>query len=253
LRVLNLPCPACAQSVAPIVGPTGHLHCPNCNLVLSRPRPEAVLGRLAIKRVSAAELKDSPVVVGTDFVEPPAAEPEANPLFGPALADLGPPDAEPDPVAPAPRPTFFRAVIAEDTELHRQVIADGLRQQGLCAEVVATSRGDAFITAVVEQWVRHQPPDLCVLDLEMPGLSGYHAAVALRAVERAFAGKPTPVVFFTARICDPTFKRAMDEIGSATYLNKAGNGPADLFARLAAVLRTFSGQPALDDDGFQIG
>lgn len=260
---MNLPCPACAQSVSPLTGPTGHLHCPNCNLVLAKPKPEAVLGRLAIKRVSANELKEAPVMIGTQLLEepepplPPTPAPPrpADAFFGPPLGDLSAAEPEPPPAstAAAARPTFFRAIIAEDTALHRQVIADGLREQGLCAEVVATARGDAFLTAVTEHLVRRQAPDLCILDLEMPGLSGYHAAVALRAIERAFGGKPTPVVFFTARVCDETFKRAMNEIGQATYLNKAGNGPAELFGRLAAVLRTFGGQPALEDDGFQIG
>ena len=51
--------------------------------------------------------------------------------------------------------------------------------------------------------------------------------------------------FFSARVCDDTFRRAMEEVGSASYLNKAGSGPEELIGRLAQVLQTFSGAPAL--------
>ena len=222
-----LRCPACNQDVGPIQGPTGMLHCPQCNLILGRGIPEAVVGRVAIKRVSASEMVEAPVVIGTTMID-------ERPL-------------EPTPPTKPPGVRFGLAMISEDLELHRQLISDGLRERGLCAEVVASARGDRFLTAVTDHLLRRRPPDLCILDLEMPGLSGYHTALSLRAIERAFNVPHAPILFFSARVCDETFKRAMEEIGHAGYLNKGGSAPGEFFGRLEQVLRTFHGEPALDE------
>ena len=223
-----LRCPACNQDVGPIQGPTGMLHCPLCNLILGRGISESVVGRVAIKRVSAAEMVEAPVVIGTSVLEDKPFQP---------------PESVPKP----PGVKFGLAVISEDLELHRQLIADGLRERSLCAEVVSTARGDRFLTAVTDHLLRRRPPDLCILDLEMPGLSGYHTALALRSIERAFNVPHAPILFFSARVCDETFKRAMEEVGHASYLNKGGSAPGEFFGRLERVLRTFQGEPALDE------
>lgn len=226
---MEVSCPACAVRVTPVAGSDGTWHCPKCNLSLAKTGKEAVLGRINLRRVTPGEL----LAVRTPEDELP--EPTTGDI--PVLAG--------EPLTPGPPQRYKRAIIAEDTELHRQLISDGLRERGLVEQVVATARGDRFLTAAVDHFVRKQPVDLVILDLEMPGLSGYHAAVALRAVESAFGLEPLPILFFSAHPCDERFKRAMQELGRAQYINK-GEGPVtELFPRLEQVLRTFRGLPAL--------
>jgi len=189
--------------------------------------PTAVVGKVAIKRVNPDELAEPPVMMGTAIVDDGAELP----LVAPAPAR---------PPAPAAAPAFGLAMVADDVALHRTLIADGLKGSGLCGQVVCTARGDAFVTAATEHLLRLQPPDLYILDLEMPGLSGFHAAIALRAVERAMGRPPTPVLFFSARLCDAPFRKAMEEVGNAGYLNKAGASPEQLLSRLTQVLQTFA-------------
>lgn len=210
---VDVTCPACGTPVAPVASPQG-LRCPKCNLLLARTGTEAVLGRLAIKRVSAEEMAEPPVLLGGTLIEEPA-------------------------------PRFQRVLIADDLALHRQLLEDGLRARGIAENVVATSRGDQFVTAAVDHFIRKQAPDLFILDLEMPGLSGFHAAVAARAAERAFGLAATPILFFSAHPCDDRFKKAMSELGGSTYLNKGAGKPQELFDRVEQVLRTFKGRAAL--------
>jgi len=99
---------------------------------------------------------------------------------------------------------------------------------------------------VTQAFLLDASPDLAIIDLEMPRLGGYSTAVALRAVEQAFDRVPIPVLCFSAHSGDDAFRKALDTVGSATYLNKGGGGGLDeLFNRLAQVLRTFRGQAAL--------
>jgi CheY-like chemotaxis protein len=220
---VNLHCPACDQSAdVENPGPDGLLRCPRCQLGLTRPGG-AVLGRLALKRVTPESLGEAPVIIG-------AAMPE-----------------EPEVVLASQGARFGLALLAEDTALHRALIADGLVEHGLANEVVATEQGDRFITEATRLLLRNERIDLCILDLEMPRLSGYHAAIALRALELAFEVQPTPVLFFSARVCDEPLRRAMEEVGHAIYLHKApATGPEEMFERLAQVLRTIEGRPALE-------
>jgi CheY-like chemotaxis protein len=138
--------------------------------------------------------------------------------------------------------------VAEDSEFQRELIRDGLLQHGLVERVLVASQGDEFITSMTRQLLVSDPPDLCILDLEMPVLGGYHAAVSLRSVEQAFQSSPVPILFFTARPCDEVFRKALAQVGHASYLNKSSQaGPAEFFGRLEQVLRTFQGKPALTE------
>lgn len=221
---MNLHCPACNQAAeVESPGPDGLLRCPRCLLGLVRPGA-AVLGKVAVKRVAKDALADPPVIVGAAVAE------------------------EPEVVLAVQQARFGLVLIAEDTQLHRALIADGLLEHALASEVVATDQGDRFLTEVTRLFLRNENVDVCILDLEMPRLSGYHAAIALRALEQAFEVPPTPVLFFSARLCDEALRKAMEEVGHATYLHKAPEGGLEgMFERLAQVLRSIEGRPALEE------
>jgi CheY-like chemotaxis protein len=169
----------------------------------------SVIGKVAIQRVPADQV-ESPVLVGLVL---------------------------PDEVQP-PRPAPIKHVmVAEDLELHRTIIRDALNEQGLVERITLAGRGDQFVTLFTQELIAGAQPNLLILDIDLPGLDGYHAAVAARAIELAYGVLPTHVIFFTARPCDTAFKRVLQEVGMAAHIYKgAPGGPAFLSQRLKQVL-----------------
>ena len=77
----------------------------------------------------------------------------------------------------------LRLVVAEDEAIIRLDLVEALRGSGY--EVVADcGRGDDAVQLVAEH-----APDLALLDIKMPGMTGIEAA---RAIRRPFA-PPTPM------------------------------------------------------------
>jgi CheY-like chemotaxis protein len=232
---MELFCPACAQKVPTEVDPAHPERrlCGKCGLLLQQ-AGAAVLGRLGIKRVRADDIVDGPVVQGSVYVE---EEPVLTGVVDPYFLVS---EALPDPVRPPTRPTnvgkpFPRVLLADDMLMHQAVARDALLQIGLADEVVLVGRGDDFLAEFMRLYLAKKLPDLALLDVEMPGLSGVHAAAALRGIERGLGLAPRPILFFTARPCDEPFRRVMETLGRAAHLNKEGGG-VGLDERLAQVL-----------------
>jgi CheY-like chemotaxis protein len=139
-------------------------------------------------------------------------------------------------------PRFRRVLIAEDTALLRQMIADALVDARVAERVITAENGEEMVERIAAQWRAREPLDLAVVDLEMPTMSGYYAVLALRAFERGMGEKPLPVVFFTARQADDKLKSALQRCVPARYLNKGTDNasPARLAVRLLQVLKTFT-------------
>ena len=83
--------------------------------------------------------------------------------------------------------------------------------------------------------VRRDPPDLVVLDLMLPGLSGLEICRAMRA-DPSISG--VPIIMLTART-EETDRIVGLEIGSDDYVTKPFS-PKELVARIGAVLRRTS-------------
>jgi len=108
----------------------GSVRCERCGLLLTRDavRDRAVLGRVSVKRVRPEDLPDGPVVMGAVLEELPGEFTHAE-----AAGPSGPPEL----IMPTRTEPLFRcAVVAEDTELHRSLIRDGLTQHHLAEQVV---------------------------------------------------------------------------------------------------------------------
>jgi two-component system KDP operon response regulator KdpE len=90
--------------------------------------------------------------------------------------------------------------------------------------VVTASNGEDAL-----QIIEHQRPDVVILDLVMPDMSGYEVMRRIR--ERS----STPVILLTARDRDEDKVRGLD-LGADDYLPKPFN-PEELSARVKAVLR----------------
>jgi len=117
-----------------------------------------------------------------------------------------------------------KILIAEDEPDIRELVTFMLRFAGY--EVVAAANGeDAVLTAAREL------PDLVLLDVRMPRMTGYEACRLMRANPDL---RNVPVVFLSAKGQDTEIRSGMDA-GAEEYLLKPFS-PMDLTNRVRAIL-----------------
>jgi DNA-binding response OmpR family regulator len=129
------------------------------------------------------------------------------------------------PAARSGRPTVAmkcRILVVEDNARTQEAIALYLRHAGYEVDLAAT--GPGALAAAAER-----PPDLIVLDLMLPGLSGLDVCRVLR--ERT----GVPIIMVTARTTEED-KLAGLRSGADDYVTKPFS-PRELVARVATVLR----------------
>jgi DNA-binding response OmpR family regulator len=115
-------------------------------------------------------------------------------------------------------------VVADDDADIRDLVAFKLTQAGHA--VVAVQDGPSALEAV-----RTAAPDLVVLDLMMPGLSGLDVCAELR---RDPATAALPVIMLTARAQDGDVSTGFS-VGADDYVVKPFS-PRELLSRVQAVL-----------------
>ncbi|MDP3891184.1 response regulator transcription factor [Nocardioides sp.] len=115
-------------------------------------------------------------------------------------------------------------MVADDDTDIRELVEFKLTSLG--HEVVAVHDGSAAVDAC-----RDQLPDLVVLDVMMPGMSGLDAARALRAVDETAT---VPIIMLTARAHESDIEQGFSA-GADDYLVKPFS-PRELAARVAALL-----------------
>jgi DNA-binding response OmpR family regulator len=118
-----------------------------------------------------------------------------------------------------PEPTVL---IVDDEPGILRLIKLELESQGF--NVIAAASGERAIEAAAERW-----PDIAVLDIVMPGMSGIELMTRLRG-QRAL-----PVIMLTARDSESDKVRGL-ESGADDYVSKPFS-PDELSARVRAVLR----------------
>ena len=123
-------------------------------------------------------------------------------------------------------PQTQKVLVIEDDPTVADVVCRYLSREGYA--VAVSSDGSAGLRAALES-----PPDLVVLDLMLPGLSGVEVLGELRKAT------PVPVIMLTA------LSREVDrvsglEMGADDYVAKPFS-PRELTARVKAVLRRASG------------
>ena len=87
------------------------------------------------------------------------------------------------------------------------------------------------------EWVRREPPDLILLDVNMPGIGGIEACRQIRRVSSA------PIIMLTVRNAERDKVLALDA-GADDYVVKPF-GLEELLARIRASLRRYSPSDAL--------
>lgn len=115
-------------------------------------------------------------------------------------------------------------LVADDDDDIRALVTLRLRRFGF--EVVAAADGEQALALV-----RDRSPDLAILDVTMPGLTGLEVTRALRADE---ATKGIPVLLLTARVQDADLAAGL-EAGATGYVRKPFQ-PAELLARIEEAL-----------------
>ena len=102
-----------------------------------------------------------------------------------------------------------RILVVEDNELNMKLLNDVLEAHGY--EVMSTGRG-----AVAVDWARHYRPDLILMDLQLPDLSGLDATRQLKADVET---RGIPIIAVTAFAMAGDEKRALAH-GCDAYVAK---------------------------------
>jgi DNA-binding response OmpR family regulator len=115
-----------------------------------------------------------------------------------------------------------KVLVADDDADLRDLISFTLAQAGYL--VIKAADGPAAV-----QLFERESPDLVVLDINMPGMSGFQVCEAIRRRSRV------PVMMLTVRGEEEDLVRALG-LGADDYLNKPFS-PRTLLARIKALLR----------------
>jgi len=116
----------------------------------------------------------------------------------------------------------MKILVADDDADLRELIAFGLAQAGYL--VIKAADGPAALERFAAE-----SPDLVVLDINMPGMSGFQVCDTIRRDSRV------PVLMLTVRGEEEDLVRALD-LGADDYLTKPFS-PRTLLARIRALLR----------------
>jgi len=117
-------------------------------------------------------------------------------------------------------------LVAEDERDIRELIVITLETHGL-TDVIQASNGEEAVAKVMAQ-----KPDLILMDVRMPKMTGYEACEVLK---RDPDTREIPVVFLSAKGQDNEIKRGI-ELGAAEYILKPF-APDELYLRVAEILK----------------
>lgn len=135
------------------------------------------------------------------------------------------PNPPPSPASPTAATPPAHILVVDDVEKNTRLLADLLGARGY-----RTSTASSGAQALAQ--IDATPPDLVLLDVMMPGMSGYEVCQTLRADPRHGL---LPVVLVTA--LDPAIERIKGlDAGADDFLNKPIN-QAELLARVRSLLR----------------
>ena len=127
-----------------------------------------------------------------------------------------------------------RILVVEDDPAILRGLADNLKFES--HEVLTASDGEAAC-----RLIREKSPDLVILDLMLPHMSGYEVCRKMRS-----EGVTTPIVMLTARGEESDRVLGLD-LGADDYISKPFS-VRELLARIRAVLRRTQPGPHAPDD-----
>lgn len=118
-----------------------------------------------------------------------------------------------------------KILVAEDEPDIRGLIVFSLQYAGF--EVIEVANGEDAVQKAIEE-----KPDLVLLDVRMPKMSGYEACEVLKEDPETAT---IPVVFLSARGQEAEIRRGMD-LGAEEYILKPF-APDELYRRVEGILQ----------------
>ena len=119
----------------------------------------------------------------------------------------------------------YRILIVEDDDFLRSLAVSKLEQEGFAMEIA--SNGEEGLAKVVTT-----PPDLIILDLMLPGISGFDVLQKVRENEPT---KKLKVVVFSNLGEESDIKRCLD-LGVSEYLVKSNFTLDELAEKIKAII-----------------
>lgn len=116
-----------------------------------------------------------------------------------------------------------RALVVDDEPLVRELVSDLLRSHGWAVTLAATGE-EGLRSATAD------PPDVMVLDLVLPGLTGFEVVEQLRATP---ATREVPVIIYTARELEPSERERL--LASVDSIAAKAEGTTLLLSELRRV------------------
>ncbi len=114
-------------------------------------------------------------------------------------------------------------LVADDDEDVRELVVFRLERAGY--EVITAGDGEEALKLALDR-----RPDICVIDVMMPGLDGYELTERMRASEE-LAG--VAIVLLTASVQEAAVERGF-AVGADDYIKKPFS-PAELLERIVAL------------------
>ncbi len=130
-------------------------------------------------------------------------------------------------------------VVVDDEVGVRDLLKDALNSDGHTAFAVS-SGGDAL------ELLRTLQPDLCIVDINMPGMDGFELLENIRGQHHN-----TPVLMLSARGADADVERGL-RLGADDYVRKPF-GLAELLLRVGAILRRYEPLPGSSGETLYCG
>lgn len=121
---------------------------------------------------------------------------------------------------------MIKILIAEDERDIRELIAFSLKGLGGFNVVLASNGADAVERATAE------PPDLILMDVRMPRMSGYEACKKLKENDST---KSIPVIFLSAKGQESEIQQGLN-VGAEEYILKPF-APDELVNQVRGVLK----------------
>jgi PAS domain S-box-containing protein len=125
----------------------------------------------------------------------------------------------------APSMRSLRVLVAEDNPVNQKLTARVLKKRGLAVEQVRD--GEAAVALVGKKRF-----DLVLMDVQLPGMSGWEAAAAIRKAEKK-TGDRVPIVALSASTL-PADRRRCLEAGMDDFVQKPIR-PAELFKAIGTL------------------
>ncbi len=241
-------CISCGEDVpckAVSIGIEGEelLQCPHCGSFLGTANSPQTLSAPARPPSVAASVEDAPIEFHPDETRAGKAIlpelPKAMETPGEAGGDLA---SDQDLFLGADSeegPPIETVITVEDSNLISAILNDMLVAQGLTRRVISCKNGYEFLGRFVRETIGGKSRvGLVVMDVKMPVLNGISSAVAMRAHESAIEVDPIPILFFTSKRCDDTFRKVLIHCAPAMYINKgASTSPSHLEERIGKVIK----------------